>query len=206
RPSRDHRTRAVPGIPLGSPAPHAALYDLDVSGTRGGGNRGSVRPIRYLGDPVLRTECDPVRTFDASLERLIDDMFVSMYEADGAGLAANQIGVSLQVFVYDCNDDKGRRHVGHVVNPTLVAADGETLEEQEGCLSVPGLRFATPRYAHAVVEGVDMKGKPLRVEGTGYFARCLQHETGHLRGQVYIDVLSGEARREAMRAIRAQRS
>jgi peptide deformylase len=164
--------------------------------------RGTARAVRRLGDPVLRTECDPVRAFDASLERLIDDMFASMYEAKGAGLAANQIGVPLQVFVYDCKDDEGRRHVGHVVNPTLVTADGETLEEQEGCLSVPGLNFATPRYTHAVVEGADMKGEPVRVEGTGYFARCLQHETGHLRGQVYIDVLSGEARREALRAIR----
>jgi peptide deformylase len=177
-----------------------------VSVGRGGRNRGGVRPIRRLGDPVLRTECDPVRVFDASLERLIDDMFASMYEAEGAGLAANQIGVSLQVFVYDCKDDEGRRHVGHVVNPALVAADGETLDEQEGCLSLPGLRFTTPRFSHAVVEGVDMKGKPVRVEGTGYFARCLQHECGHLRGQVYIDVLSGEARREAMRAIRASRT
>ncbi|TDC76738.1 peptide deformylase [Actinomadura sp. 7K507] len=164
--------------------------------------RGTARPIRHLGDPVLRTECDPVRTFDAALERLVDDMFVTMYEEEGAGLAANQVGVGLRVFVYDCEDDKGRRHIGHVVNPRLVAADGETLVEPEGCLSVPGLRFATPRHAHAAVEGVDMKGKPVHVEGTGYFARCLQHECGHLDGSVYIDVLSGDARREAMRAIR----
>ncbi|GAA4242518.1 peptide deformylase [Actinomadura meridiana] len=164
---------------------------------------GTARPIRLLGDPVLRTECDPVRTFDASLERLVDDMFVTMYEEDGAGVAANQVGVSLRAFVYDCKDDKGRRHVGHVINPTLVVADGEMLVEPEGCLSVPGLHFDTPRHAHAVVEGVDVKGKPLRVEGTGYFARCLQHECGHLGGGVYIDVLSGDARREAMRAIRA---
>jgi peptide deformylase len=171
--------------------------------SRRGNRRGTVRPIRRLGDPVLRTECDPVRSFDAALERLVDDMFVTMYEADGAGLAANQIGVSQQIFVYDCNDDEGRRHVGHVINPVLVAADGDTLVEAEGCLSLPGLRYDTPRSAHAVVEGVDLKGKPIRVEGTGYFARCLQHECGHLAGKVYIDVLSGEQRREAMRAIRA---
>ncbi|WP_067792839.1 peptide deformylase [Actinomadura formosensis] len=167
--------------------------------------RGNVRPVRSLGDPVLRTECDPVRTFDASLERLVDDMFVTMYEENGAGLAANQIGVGLRVFVYDCEDDRGRRHIGHVVNPELVVADGERLVESEGCLSLPGLRFETPRYAHAVVEGVDMKGGPVRVEGTGYFARCLQHECGHLDGRVYVDVLSGDARREAMRAIRGLR-
>lgn len=172
-------------------------------GKRQADQQGTVRQIRRLGDPVLRTDCDPVRTFDAALERLVDDMFATMYEADGAGLAANQIGVSQQIFVYDCADDEDRRHIGHVVNPVLVAEDGEMVVEQEGCLSVPGLNFPTPRYAHAVVEGVDVKGKPVRIEGTGYFARCLQHECYHLRGGVYIDVLSGEARREAMRAIRA---
>ncbi|MFB4317529.1 peptide deformylase [Actinomadura sp. 21ATH] len=171
--------------------------------SQGNRGRGTVRPIRRLGDPVLRTACDPVRAFDASLERLVDDMFASMYEAHGAGLAANQIGVPLRLFVYDCDDDRGRRHVGHVANPVLVAADGEILDEPEGCLSVPGLNFSTPRHAHAVVEGVDVKGKPVRIEGTGYFARCLQHECGHLDGGVYIDVLSGDARRDAMRAIRA---
>jgi peptide deformylase len=156
-----------------------------------------------MGDPVLRTECDKVTAFDADLGRLIDDMFASMYVADGAGLAANQIGVSLQAFVYDCADDKGTRHVGHVLNASLVAADGELLDDDEGCLSLPGLRFATPRHAHAVVEGVDMTGRPVRVEGTGYFARCLQHECGHLKGRLYVDTLKGPARKEAMRAVRS---
>jgi peptide deformylase len=164
---------------------------------------GTVRPIRYMGDPVLRTEGDPVTTFDADLKRLVEDMFASMYAAEGAGLAANQIGVSLQAFVYDCADDAGRRHVGHVLNPTLVAADGELVDDDEGCLSLPGLRFATPRHAHAVVEGVDMTGKPLRIEGTGYFARCLQHESGHLKGQLYVDTLKGATRKEALRAVRS---
>jgi peptide deformylase len=165
--------------------------------------RGTVRPIRTLGDPVLRTECDPVRSFDAGLERLIDDMFASMYAAEGVGLAANQIGVSLRAFVYDCPDDQGRDHVGHVINPVLVAADGETVTDEEGCLSVPGLHFPTARFGHAVVEGVDVDGQPIRVEGTGYFARCLQHETYHLDGRVYIDFLSGDTRREALRTIRS---
>lgn len=164
---------------------------------------GTVRPIRVLGDPVLRTGCDPVRSFDDRLKRLIDDMFASMYAAEGVGLAANQIGVSQRVFVYDCPDDQGRRHVGHVVNPVLVAKDGETVTGEEGCLSVPGLYFPTPRSGHAVVEGVDLTGKPVRAEGTGNFARCLQHETYHLDGKVYIDVLSGDTRREALRTIRS---
>ncbi|MBT2208136.1 peptide deformylase [Actinomadura sp. NEAU-AAG7] len=170
---------------------------------RRGRRRGTPRPIRLLGDPVLRTACDPVTRFDESLERLVDDMFITMYDEDGAGVAANQVGVPLRAFVYDCKDDRDRRHVGHVVNPVLVAADGEPLVEREGCLSLPGMNFPTPRFPHAVVEGVDVKGRPVRVEGTGYFARCLQHECGHLDGEVYVDVLSGDTRREAMRAIRA---
>lgn len=164
---------------------------------------GTVRPIRYMGDPVLRTEGDPITTFDADLKRLVDDMFASMYANDGAGLAANQIGVSLQAFVYDCADDEGRRHVGHVLNPVLVATDGDLVDDDEGCLSLPGLRFPTPRYAHAVVEGSDMTGKAVRIEGTGYFARCLQHECGHLKGRLYVDTLKGDTRKDALRAVRA---
>jgi peptide deformylase len=165
--------------------------------------KGTARPIRYLGDPVLRTPTDPVTKFDKDLERLIDDMFASMYEADGVGLAANQIGVGQSVFVYDCHDDDDNWFVGHVVNPVLVETDGEPTDDAEGCLSLPGLRYDTTRAWHAVVEGVDMHGEPVRVEGTGNFARCLQHETDHLIGKVYVDRLSGEAKRTAMRDVRA---
>ncbi|HXA59716.1 MAG TPA: peptide deformylase [Streptosporangiaceae bacterium] len=164
---------------------------------------GTVRPIRYLGDPVLRTSCDPVRAFDDRLAKLVDDMFASMYKAEGVGLAANQIGVSQQVFVYDCEDDEGVRHVGHLVNPVLVTEDGGIVAGEEGCLSVPGLHFTTPRHAHAVVTGVDRHGEPVTVEGTGHFARCLQHECHHLRGGVYLDVLTGDSRRAALRAVRS---
>lgn len=164
--------------------------------------RGIVRPIRFLGDPVLRTECDEVRAFDRKLAQLVDEMFASMYAAQGVGLAANQIGVSQRVFVYDCKDDEGRRFVGHVVNPVLVTQDGAVLTTDEGCLSLPGLQFPTPRCAHAVMAGVDMTGEPVRIEGTGHFARCLQHEGDHLRGGVYTDVLEGDTRKKALRAIR----
>jgi peptide deformylase len=156
-----------------------------------------------MGDPVLRTECAPVTSFGADLRRLVDDMIATMYAAEGAGLAANQIGISLRVFVYDCADDKGRRHVGQVVNPVLLDTGGDTVEEGEGCLSLPGLRFPTPRYARAVVTGADLTGKPVRIEGTGYFARCLQHETGHLDGRLYVDTLTGATRKEALRAVRS---
>ena len=167
-----------------------------------GSQKGTSRPIRYLGDPVLRTVCDPVTTFDADLKRLVDDMFVSMYDARGVGLAANQIGVSLRVFVYDCADDDGHRQIAHVINPVL-AADGELVVDEEGCLSLPGLHFPTPRHARATVEGVDVDGRPVRVTGAGELARCLQHETGHLNGKIYVDMLSGDTRRAALRAIRA---
>jgi peptide deformylase len=164
---------------------------------------GTARPITVVGNPVLHHPCAPVEEFGDELAALIDDMFASMYAADGVGLAANQIGVELSVFVYDCPDDTGERHRGHVVNPVLVSADGPLVTEPEGCLSLPGLSFDRPRYAHAVVEGVDRHGAPVRVEGEGYFARCLQHETDHLTGHVYTDGLTGDVRREALRAIRA---
>ena len=128
-----------------------------------GRTKGVARPIRLFGDPVLRTPTDEVVDFDESLARLVDDMFVSMYAAEGVGLAANQIGVSLSVFVYDCPDASGERHVGHVVNPRLVSTGGELDEDLEGCLSIPGLHYETARASYAAVEGVDMTGAP----GTG---------------------------------------
>jgi peptide deformylase len=165
--------------------------------------KGTIRPIRYLGDPVLRTPTEPVTTFDKDLERLIDDMFASMYDAEGVGLAANQIGVERSIFVYDCHDDDDNWYVGHVINPVLVATDGEPTTDLEGCLSLPGLNYETTRAWRAVVEGVDMHGEPIRVEGTGNFARCLQHETDHLHGRVYVDRLDGDTKRDAMRDVRA---
>lgn len=164
--------------------------------------RGTVRAIRYLGDPVLRTPTEPVTSFDKELSRLIDDMFASMYDAEGVGLAANQIGVGLSVFVYDCHDDNDEQFRGHVVNPRLVATDGEQVTDAEGCLSLPGLHYDTTRWSRAVVEGVDQHGEPVRAEGTGYYGRCLQHEYDHLQGGVYIDRLDGDARRQALRDVR----
>jgi peptide deformylase len=159
-------------------------------------------PIVYLGDPVLRTELDPVTSFDGALAKLVTGMFEAMYAARGVGLAANQIGVGLRVFVFDCGEDGGHGQVGHMVNPRLVETGGDTVEDTEGCLSLPGLYFPTPRADRAVVEGFDQTGAPIRVEGRGYLARCLQHETDHLDGKVYTDRLAGDTRREALRAIR----
>ncbi|MGW9025851.1 peptide deformylase [Streptomyces sp. NPDC055722] len=163
------------------------------------GARGRVRPVTLLGDSVLHTPCEPVTDFGPELARLVEDMFATMYAAQGVGLAANQVGESLRVFVYDCEDDEDVRHLGHVVNPRLVEADGLVLRGPEGCLSLPGLEAGTQRYDHAVVEGFTVDGAPVTVHGTGWFARCLQHECDHLDGGLYVDRLTGRRHRKVMR-------
>ncbi|GAA2044604.1 peptide deformylase [Catenulispora yoronensis] len=162
---------------------------------------GTVHPITVVGNPVLHHPCAPVEKFDEDLATLIDDMFASMYAAEGVGLAANQIGVALRVFVYDCPDDDDVRHVGHVVNPTLaeLPPDRRQLDDSpEGCLSVPGPHHELARPDYAVITGFDVKGEPITIEGTGYFARCLQHEADHLDGRLYIDRLSKRQRKSVL--------
>ncbi len=166
------------------------------------GSSGLVREMSLLGDPLLHRACEDVTDFGPSLARLVEDMFATMYAAQGVGLAANQVGVPLKVFVYDCPDDDDVRHLGHVVNPELVEADGLTVRGPEGCLSLPGLEAGTDRFDHAVVEGLTMTGEPVRIAGTGWFARCLQHECDHLEGTVYTDRLTGLRRSRALRAAR----
>ncbi|MFI9581465.1 peptide deformylase [Streptomyces sp. NPDC052236] len=164
--------------------------------------RGTARPITVVGNPVLHKECKDVTEFDDKLSALIDDMFASQRAAEGVGLAANQIGVDLKVFIYDCPDDDGVRHVGVVCNPVLeeLPAESRALEEaNEGCLSVPTAYAELARTDYAVVRGQDAQGKPIKVRGTGYFARCLQHETDHLYGYLYIDRLSKRDRKDALR-------
>jgi peptide deformylase len=159
---------------------------------------GSARKITVAGDPVLSTPCREVTSFDAELAQLIEDMFLSMAVAEGVGLAAPQVGVGLQVFVYDCPDAEGIRRVGHVVNPTITTSGPPELNE-EGCLSVPGPYHDLERASQATVRGVDQTGAPIEVSGTGFFARCLQHETDHLRGVLYIDHLPRNRRRRVLR-------
>jgi peptide deformylase len=159
---------------------------------------GTPRKIRVVGDPVLATPCRPVTEFDDDLAALVDDMFASMAVAEGVGLAAPQVGDDRAVFVYDCLDGEGVRHVGHVVNPEVVATSGTQIGD-EGCLSVPGPYHELERADVVTVRGVDRDGKPVEVTGTGFFARCLLHETDHLRGTLYIDHLPRNRRRRVLR-------
>lgn len=159
---------------------------------------GNARKITVVGDPVLAQQCREVTEFNDELAQLIDDMFVSMRVAEGVGLAAPQIGVDLAVFVYDCPDDTGEHQVGHVVNPTIQTS-GPVDKSDEGCLSVPGPYHELARASFATVRGFDKTGAPIEVSGTGFFARCLQHETDHLRGLLYIDHLPRNRRRKVLR-------
>ncbi|MGW1157088.1 peptide deformylase [Streptomyces sp. NPDC002519] len=173
--------------------------------------RGRVRRVTEVGEEVLRRPCREVTAAEfgsPELAALIDDMFLTMYVADGCGLAANQVGVDLRLFVYDCPDEDGNRHVGHLVNPVVDepgTAGRRLLDEPEGCLSVPGALREVPRPDRAVVRGRDRNGASLVIEGTGYFARCLLHETDHLSGHVYLDRLSKRDRKDALRQMAERR-
>jgi peptide deformylase len=158
----------------------------------------TVRAIRILGDPVLRTPCEPVTHFDAALRDLVTDLEDTLAGAEGrAAVAAPQIGVPLRVFVY-----RASGQTGHLVNPSMVVSD-EQQNGDEGCLSLPGLYFPTSRAARVTAYGFDQHGAPILVEGSGFVARALQHETDHLDGRLYVDRLRGDVRRQALRAIRA---
>lgn len=156
----------------------------------------TVQPIRLFGDPVLRMPALPVVDFDKELRTLVKDLTETMIEAPGAGLAAPQLGVSLRVFTYDVDDV-----VGHLINPTLDLTEEEQ-DGEEGCLSFPGLTFDCKRAYGAVAKGFNMYGDPVVIEGTELMARCVQHETDHLDGILFIDRLDPEQRKLAMKAIR----
>jgi peptide deformylase len=156
----------------------------------------AILPIRLFGDPVLRTPAEPVVDFDKELRALVRDLTDTMIDAPGAGLAAPQIGVGLRVFTYHVDDE-----LGHLINPDLDLSD-EQQDGEEGCLSIPGLAFDTKRSLHVVAKGFNMYGDPVQLEGSDLLARCVQHETDHLDGILFIDRLDRGARKQAMRAIR----
>ena len=158
----------------------------------------TVRPIREIGDPVLRTPCDPVRAFDKDLAALVRDLEDTVDHPGRAGVAANQIGVGLRAFSYNIDGV-----IGHLVNPVIVERSDEIQDDDEGCLSIPGLYAPTERAMHCVAEGFDVHGEPLRIEGSGLLARCLQHEVDHLDGKLFVDRLTGETRKRVLRALRS---
>lgn len=154
----------------------------------------SVREIRLLGDPVLREECRPVQGVGPEIRELIRDLTDTMYDAEGVGLAAPQVGVPVRIFVYDIRDPEDPSASGTLVNPRIVSREG-TDRSTEGCLSVPGLQEIVERPARVVVEGLDETGEEVRIEADGLLARCLQHEADHLDGVLFLDRVSPLKRR-----------
>ncbi len=158
----------------------------------------TVVPIRLFGDPVLRTLADQVTEFDKQLRILVADLTETMRDAPGSGLAAPQIGVGLRVFTYHVDDEQS----GHLVNPVLHFPDDEMQDGEEGCLSIPGLTFDCVRRENVVAHGQNMYGDPITVEGTMRLSRCIQHESDHLDGVLFVDRLDTTTRKAAMKAIR----
>ncbi len=159
---------------------------------------GRLRPIVRWDDGVMHIVTRPVERFDDELRTLVRDMFATMEAANGVGLAAPQVGVDLAVFVYDCPDDDQVIHRGIVCNPEVELPTGRNrvLEtSDEGCLSWPGAYQPLARPDKVICRGLDINGDPIELHGTGYLARCFQHETDHLNGVVFGDRLSGRSRR-----------
>jgi peptide deformylase len=160
----------------------------------------AMREIRVIPDPVLRTPCAEITEIDARVRALVEDLLQTVDDEGRAGLAANQIGVSLRAFSWNIEDE-----LGYVLNPRVVdLSQDEYQDGDEGCLSVPNLWFPTTRAWYARVEGMNLDGKKVVVEGTELMARCLQHEVDHLDGKLYLDRLERSVRKKAMRALREQ--
>lgn len=158
----------------------------------------AVRDIRVVPDPVLRTPCDEITVIDAKVKSLVEDLLETVDMEGRAGLAANQIGVNLRAFSWNIDDE-----IGYVLNPQIVDLSEDRFQDgDEGCLSVPGLWYPTKRSWYARVEGINLDGKKIVVEGTEIMARCLQHEVDHLDGKLYLDRLERAVRRKAMRDLR----
>lgn len=158
----------------------------------------SVREIRLFGDPILKSACDEVKDF-SSVTQLVEDLIETTSLPGRAGVAANQIGVGLRVFSYITQGKPG-----YLINPKITELSGEVREIEEGCLSLPGLWHKTPRFEKAVATGFQLDGTEVTVEGEGLLAQILQHECDHLEGKLYIDRLTPEERKAAMRALREQ--
>jgi len=157
----------------------------------------AVREIRIFGDPVLRTVCAPIEEIDDGVRALVTDLVDTVELPGRAGVAAPQIGVALRAFSYNIDGD-----IGYVLNPVLTEVRGEPEPTGEGCLSVPGLWHDAQRHPWARVEGIDLDGNPVVLEGDGLLAQALQHETDHLDGKLFLTRLDPETRKTAMREVR----
>jgi peptide deformylase len=199
-PVRERRARPAPHPP---PTPHGNRPGggtlVDGQYTHRKVSTLSIQPIRIFGDPVLRTAAEEVDTYDKELRGLVKDLLDTMRDEGGAGLAAPQLGVSKRVFSFDVDDV-----IGHIVNPVLEFPDEEEQDGPEGCLSLPGLYFDTVRRQNVVAKGFNEYGDPLQIVGTGLMARCLQHETDHLDGIIFIDRLDSDRRKAALTEIQSQ--
>src|SRR6201996_694114 len=157
----------------------------------------AIRDIRLFGDPILNTTAEPVADFDKQLRTLVKDLTQTLDDAQGAGLAAPQIGIGLRVFASAVGEERG-----HLVNPVLEFPDEEEVEDEEGCLSFPGIYFDVKRRLNTVAKGFTDRGDPVQIVGTEILARCVQHETDHLDGVLFIDRMDQQTRKQAMREIR----
>ncbi|MFT4045559.1 MAG: peptide deformylase [Solimonas sp.] len=149
----------------------------------------SLLTILHHPDPRLRQKAQPVTVFDDALQRLIDDMFETMYDAPGVGLAATQVGIARRLAVMDCSEDKARPQPMVIINPEIVDP-AEPTEMEEGCLSVPGIADKVQRYNKLKLRALDRHGQPFELEAEGLLAQAVQHEIDHLDGKLYIDYLS----------------
>ena len=158
----------------------------------------AIRTVRTVGDAVLEKKCREVKAMTPRIEELIDDMFDTMYENNGVGLAAPQVGVLLRVIVVDTGDDPRV-----LINPVIVESDGEQTGE-EGCLSYPGKYGIVTRPMHVVVEGLDREMNPVRMEAEGLLARDFCHEIDHLDGKMYMELVEGDIKDAAAEAAAAE--
>lgn len=166
----------------------------------------AIRKLVFFPDECLRTPTKAVTKFDKALSMLVDDMFATMYDARGVGLAAPQIGLSLNLAVIDVTADKSQQLV--LANPEIIHAEGQT-EYQEGCLSVPKLYDMVHRATKVTIRAQDVKGDFYEMSGDGLLGECMQHEIDHLNGKLFIDLLSPlkrqRIRKKLMKAFREQR-
>lgn len=157
----------------------------------------TTRPIRLFGDPILNTAAAPVERFDAPLSALAADLLETMAEAGGVGLAANQVGVAKRIFVYSCQG-----MTGALVNPVWRPLGKGTQTGVEGCLSIPGIRAEVTRHAEVIASGFDVRGRPVAIRASGLLARCIQHESDHLDGVLFLTRMDPADRKAAMAKIR----